>query len=63
MQYLQVQSNNNKNLINKGYIMQTEGTTPRQLVRTANFRRIRLGNDPREHDPFRLRNRVFIFRP
>lgn len=58
--YLTVQRNNNKNIINKGYIVQNEGA-PRPLVR---FRRIRFGNnDPRERDPFRLRNRLFLFRP
>lgn len=62
MEYLTIQRNNNKNIINKGYIVQTEGT-PRPIVRNANFRRIRFGNDPRERDPFRLRNRLFLFRP
>lgn len=61
--YLNVQPNNNKNIINKGYIVQTDGVAPRPLVRNANFRRIRFGNDPRERDPFRLRNRLFLFRP
>lgn len=62
MPYLNVQPNNNKNIINKGYIVQTDGG-PRSVVRSANFRRIRFGNDPRERDPFRLRNRLFLFRP
>lgn len=62
MPFLNVQRNNNKNIINKGYIVQTEGAS-RPLVRNANFRRIRFGNDPRERDPFRLRNRLFLFRP
>lgn len=62
MEYLTVQRDNNKNIINKGYIVQIEGT-PRAIVRNANFRRIRFGNDPRERDQFRLRNRLFLFRP
>lgn len=61
-QYVRVQRNNDKNIINKDYIVQADGT-PRPLVRNANFRRIRFGNDPRERDPFRLRNRLFLFRP
>lgn len=57
--YLTVQRNNNKNNINKCYIP-IQNDTPRPPVR---FRRVRFGNDPRERDPFRLRNRLFLFRP
>lgn len=61
LQYLRVQRNSNKNIINKGYIVQQD--LPRPIARNGNFRRIRFGNDPRERDPFRLRNRLFLFRP
>lgn len=57
--FVTFQMNTDKNIINKGYIVQNE---VRQVVRNGNFRRIRMDND-RDGDPFRVRNRLFLFRP